>query len=92
MNRILWGVVVACLLIGSGVKAEEPNTPVPLSEVPQRVITGVMEAPAKIAGWAQSEWQEIREFQAQGWADGKAQLNQDWQTIRGFFQTTESTN
>ena len=69
----------------SGVKAQEPT-------VGEKVITQVMEAPVKIADWARSEWTDIKEFQAQGWADGKAQLNQDWETIKGFFQTTESTN
>lgn len=84
------GAVVAFVIMGSQLKAEEQAPTV--ADTLSAIGEGIQQAPAKIVGWAQSEWQEIKEFQAQGWADGKAQLNQDWQTIRGFFQTTESTN
>ena len=88
---ILLGTLLALVIIGTVAKAEE-QAPVKLSEVPQRVITTVQEAPAKIQAWAQAEWQETKEFQAKGWADGKAQLNRSWTQIKGLFSNTKSTN
>lgn len=88
---ILLGAVLAFVIIGSQLKAEE-QAPIKLSEVPQQVITTVTEAPAKIAGWAQSEWTDIKAYQAASWADAKAQNKQNWEKLKGLFNTTKSTN
>ena len=89
---ILLGAVLAVVLIGSQLKAEETKAPIKLSEVPQAVITTVTEAPAKISGWAQSEWTDIRAYQAQGWADAKAQNKANWEQLKSIFNTTKTTN
>jgi hypothetical protein len=78
-------------LFASVAKAEE-QAPIKLSEMPQAVITTVTEAPAKISGWAQSEWTDIRAYQAQGWADAKAQNKANWEWLKGLFNTTKTTN
>jgi predicted PurR-regulated permease PerM len=41
----------------------------------------------KLQNWAQSEWNDIKEYQAKNWADGKAQLNQNQEQISNLFQT-----
>ena len=87
---ILLGAVLAFVIIGSQLKAEE-QAPIKLSEVPQQVITTVTEAPARISGWAQSEWTDIKAYQAQGWADAKAQNQRNWEWLKGLFNTTKST-
>ena len=86
------GAVLAVVILGSQLKAEETKAPIKLSEVPQAVITTVTEAPAKISGWAQSEWTDIKAYQAQGWADAKAQNKANWEKLKGLFNTTKSTN
>ena len=89
---ILLGAVLAFVIIGSQLKAEETKAPIKLSEVPQAVITTVTEAPAKISGWAQSEWTDIKAYQAQGWADAKAQNKANWERLKSIFNTTKTTN
>ena len=89
---ILLGAVLAVVILGSQLKAEETKAPIKLSEVPQAVITTVTEAPAKISGWAQSEWTDIKAYQAQGWADAKSQNKANWEWLKGLFNTTKTTN
>ena len=88
---IVFTLIVIGYLVGVPAKAEE-QAPIKLSEVPQAVITTVTEAPAKISGWAQSEWSDIKAYQAQGWADAKAQNQRNWEWLKGLFNTTKSTN
>ena len=91
MFRLIIGAVIGAALFASVAKAEE-QAPIRLSDVPQAVITTVTEAPARISGWAQSEWTDIKAYQAQGWADAKAQNKANWEKLKGLFNTTKSTN
>ena len=91
MFRLIIGVVIGAALFASVAKAEE-QAPIKLSDVPQAVITTVTEAPAKISGWAQSEWTDIKAYQAASWADAKAQNKANWEKLKGLFNTTKSTN
>ena len=40
----------------------------------------------KLQDWAQSEWNDIKTFQAENWADGKAQLNRNKEQVSNLFQ------
>ena len=91
MFRLIIGAVIGAALFASVAKAEE-QAPIKLSEMPQAVITTVTEAPAKISGWAQSEWTDIKAYQAASWADAKAQNKANWEKLKGLFNTTKSTN
>ena len=91
MFRLIIGAVIGAALFASVAKAEE-QAPIRLSDVPQAVITTVTEAPAKISGWAQSEWTDIKAYQAASWADAKAQNKANWEKLKGLFNTTKSTN
>lgn len=88
---ILLGAVLAFVIIGSQLRAEETKAPT-VTETVTAIGEGIQQAPAKISGWAQSEWQEIKEFQAQGWADAKAQNKANWEKLKGLFNTTKTTN
>ena len=91
MFRLIIGAIIGAALFASVAKAEE-QAPIKLSEMPQAVITTVTEAPAKISGWAQSEWTDIKAYQAASWADAKAQNKANWEKLKGLFNTTKSTN
>jgi len=91
MFRLIIGAIIGAALFASVAKAEE-QAPIKLSDVPQAVITTVTEAPAKISGWAQSEWTDIKAYQAASWADAKAQNKANWEKLKGLFNTTKSTN
>jgi len=91
MFRLIIGAIIGAALFASVAKAEE-QAPIRLSDVPQAVITTVTEAPAKISGWAQSEWTDIKAYQAASWADAKAQNKANWEKLKGLFNTTKSTN
>ena len=41
----------------------------------------------KLKNWAQEEWNDIKTFQAENWADGKAQLNRNKEQVSNLFQT-----
>ena len=90
MFRLILGAIIGAMIFASVAKAEDKAPTV--AETLTAIGTGIQQAPAKIQTWASSEWEEIKLYQAQGWADGKAQLNQNWETIKGFFKNTESTN
>ena len=91
MFRLIIGAIIGAALFASVAKAEE-QAPIRLSDVPQAVITTVTEAPAKISGWAQSEWTDIKAYQAASWADAKAQNKANWEKLKSIFNTTKSTN
>ena len=91
MFRLIIGAIIGAALFASVAKAEE-QAPIRLSEMPQAVITTVTEAPARISGWAQSEWTDIKAYQAASWADAKAQNQRNWEKLKGLFNTTKSTN
>src|SRR6056300_374227 len=40
----------------------------------------------KLQDWAQSEWNDIKTYQAENWADGKAQLNRNKEQVSNLFQ------
>ena len=41
----------------------------------------------KLKNWAQEEWNDIKTYQAENWADGKAQLNKNKEQVSNLFQT-----
>ena len=88
---ILLGAVLAFVIIGSQLKAEETKAPT-VKETVTAIGEGIQQAPAKISGWVQSEWTDIKAYQAQGWADAKAQNKANWEKLRSIFNTTKSTN
>ena len=40
----------------------------------------------KLQDWAQSEWNDIKTYQAENWEDGKAQLNRNKEQVSNLFQ------
>ena len=87
---IMLGAVLAFVIIGSQLKAEETKAPT-VKETVTAIGEGIQQAPAKISGWAQSEWTDIKAYQAQGWADAKAQNKANWERLKSIFNTTKTT-
>ena len=90
MFRLIIGAVIGAALFASVVKAEEQAPTV--KETVTAIGEGIQQAPAKISGWAQSEWTDIKAYQAQGWADAKAQNKANWEQLKSIFNTTKTTN
>ena len=88
---IVFTLIVIGYLVGVPAKAEEPKAPT-VTETVTAIGEGIQQAPARISGWVQSEWSDIKAFQAQGWADAKAQNKANWEKLKGLFNTTKSTN
>jgi len=88
---IVFTLIVIGYLVGVPAKAEEPKAPT-VTETVTAIGEGIQQAPARISGWVQSEWTDIREYQAQGWADAKAQNQANWEWLKGLFNTTKTTN
>ena len=85
---ILLGAVLAFVVIGSQLKAEEQADTVS----PQEFVNSVVAVPGKIGNHLQNEWVEIKEFQANSWADAKAQNKANWEKLKSIFNTTKTTN
>ena len=87
---IVFTLIVIGYLVGVPAKAEEPKAPT-VTETVTAIGEGIQQAPARISGWVQSEWTDIKAYQAQGWADAKAQNKANWERLKSIFNTTKST-
>lgn len=78
---IILSILVVGMVIGSSLKADTNKiTPQPK---PLHI---------KVQEWATKEWNDIKDYQAKGWADGKAQLTQNKEYIISLFNKLTSNN
>ena len=89
MIRLIIGIIIGVALFASVSQADDKAPTV--AETLTAIGNGIQQAPAKIQTWASSEWEEIKLYQAQGWADGKAQNQANWEKLKGLFDTTKTT-
>jgi len=62
------------------------TTMVKSEEVKKDIVTEkVTETATVIRVWMEKEWIDIKEYQKQGWEDGKIQLANDKETVTNFF-------
>jgi len=54
---------------------------------PQEVMESFAQVPGKVGSHIQTEWTDIKQYQAKSWADAKKQ----WQSLINKFVKTEST-
>jgi hypothetical protein len=93
MIRIIIGIIIGVALFASLSQADEPKAPT-IAETVTAVtewVSDIPHKPAQIQVWASSEWEEIKLYQAQGWADAKAQNQANWEKLKGLFNTTKTT-
>ena len=88
---IVFTLIVIGYLVGVPAKAEEPKAPT-VTETVTAIGEGIQQAPARISGWVQSEWTDIKAYQAASWADAKAQNKANWEKLKSIFNTTKTTN
>ena len=72
---------LAFMLITGVAKSDEKTY------TPQEVMESFAQVPGKVGSHIQTEWADIKEYQAKSWADAKAQ----WQSLLNKFVKTEST-
>ena len=61
-------------------------TMVKSEEVKKDIVTEkVTETATVIRVWVEKEWIDIKEYQKQGWEDGKQQNAKNLKTIKSFF-------
>ena len=81
---LMYGVVLlaAFILVSlelNKAKADEKSiTPTEFKEA-------IVEVPGKVSEFAQSEWEKTKEYQAESWADMKAQFVSTKNKLSGFF-------
>ena len=51
-----------------------------------KAAVNVNEPNNEVTVWMKNEWEDIKSYQRQGWADGKDQLQRNKESISGFFQ------
>ena len=84
---ILLGTLLTLVIIGTVAKAEEQKT-----VTPQEFVNSVVAVPGKIQTHLQTEWVEIKAYQAESWANAKAQNQRNWEKLKSLFNTTKTTN
>lgn len=62
-------ITILFVLLVTNVSAEEVKKPLHI----------------KVQEWATKEWNDMKDYQAKGWADGKAQLTQNKEQIKNLF-------
>ena len=85
MIRIILGIIIGAALFVTVAQAEEQKT-----VTPKEFIETVVAVPGKVQTHLQNEWTDIKAYQAESWAESKAQLNRNWVQIKNLF-TTKST-
>jgi len=86
MIKLILGGMIGAALFASVVKADEKADTV----TPKQFIDSVVAVPGKISTHLQNGWVDIKAYQAESWADSRAQLNRNWVQIKNLF-TTKST-
>ena len=84
MIKLILGGMIGAALFASVVKADEKAI------TPQEFIHSVSQVPVKISAHVQSEWEDIKAYQAKSWADSRAQLSRNWVQIKSLFTTKSS--
>lgn len=87
MIRIIIGIIIGVALFASLAQAEEQKT-----VTPKEFVETVVAVPGKVSTHLQNEWVEIKAYQAESWANAKAQNKANWEKLKGLFNTTKSTN
>ena len=84
MIKLILGAVIGVMLFTSVAKADEKAI------TPQEFIHSVSQVPVKISAHVQSEWEDIKAYQAKSWADSKDQFARTVDSIKSLFTTTSS--
>ena len=79
MIKLILGAVIGVMLFTSVAKADEKAI------TPQEFVNTIAAVPHKVSAHVQSEWEDIKAYQAKSWADSKAQLVRTKDQILGFF-------
>ena len=74
-------VIALSFMLITGVAKSEEKT-----YTPQETLTAFAEVPGKVSNHIQTEWTDIKEYQANSWADAKKQ----WNSLIKKFVKTES--
>jgi len=75
-------VIALSFMLITGVAKSDEKT-----HTPQEVMESFAQVPAKVGSNIQTEWTDIKQYQAKSWADAKKQ----WQSLINKFVKTEST-
>ena len=87
MIRIIIGIIIGVALATSVAQADDKANTV----TPKEFVSSVAAVPGKVGNHLQTEWVEIKAFQAKSWVDAKAQNQANWEKLKGLFNTTKTT-
>ena len=82
-------VIALSFMLITGVAKSDEKT-----HTPQEVMESFAQVPAKVGSHIQTEWTDIKQYQAKSWAEAKAQWANNKAQLAGFFEKfvkTEST-
>ena len=87
MIRIIIGIIIGVALATSVAQADDKATTV----TPKEFVSSVAAVPGKVGNHLQTEWTDIKAYQAASWVDAKAQSARTWAKLKSLFNTTKTT-
>jgi hypothetical protein len=84
MIRIIIGIIIGVALATSVSQAEEQKT-----VTPKQFVETVVAVPGKVGNHLQTEWSDIKAYQANAWQDSKDQFQRTIDSIKGLFTKTK---
>ncbi len=87
MIRIIIGIIIGVALFASVSQADDKVNTV----TPKEFVSSVAAVPGKVGNHLQTEWVDIKAYQAASWVDAKAQSARTWAKLKSLFNTTKTT-
>ena len=84
MIKLILGGMIGAALFASVVKADEKAI------TPQEFVNTIAAVPHNLSAHVQSEWEDIKAYQAKSWADSKDQFARTVDSIKSLFTTKSS--
>ena len=84
MIKLILGAVIGVMLFTSVAKADEKAI------TPQEFVNTIAAVPHKVSAHVQSEWEDIKAYQAKSWADSKDQFARTVDSFKSLFTTKSS--
>ena len=85
-----WTTFAVCLILAILISTKMANADETKTITPQEFVQTVKELPGKVTTYAQNEWQETKEFQAESWAEANEQFAKNKEQIKNLFNKVKS--
>jgi len=86
MIRIMIGIIIGVAVASSMAQADDQAH----TDTPKQFVSSVAAVPGWVHNHLQTEWQDIKAYQAASWVDARAQSARTWARLKSLFNTTKT--